>query len=61
MRVRESLEIHNSNYNGLSLSLSLGIATGSKGCSLTKVMQEADAYMYQEKRLRVDKAYRNTS
>jgi diguanylate cyclase (GGDEF)-like protein/PAS domain S-box-containing protein len=61
MRVKKSLEIHNSNYNGLSLSLSLGIATGSKGCLLTKVMQEADAYMYQEKRLRVDKAYRNTS
>jgi len=61
MRVRKSLEIHNSNYSGLSLSLSLGIATGSKGCSLTKVLKEADAYMYQEKLLRVNKAYRNTS
>jgi len=48
-RLRNILAIHNSNAQGYPLSLSIGIATGKKGCSLAKVLKEADNRMYWEK------------
>ena len=48
-RLRNILTIHNSNVQGCPLSLSIGIATGKKGCSLAKVLKEADNRMYWEK------------
>jgi diguanylate cyclase (GGDEF)-like protein len=48
-RVREILAIHNGNFRGTSLSLSLGVATGDEGCTLAEIMREADNRMYREK------------
>ena len=48
-RIRSSLKTYNDHNPNLSLSLSLGVATGTRGDGLTKVMKEADEAMYQEK------------
>lgn len=49
-RIRKSLERHNRNNPGsVSLQLSVGIATGEKGCSLRELMKEADERMYSDK------------
>ena len=48
-RIKNILATHNSNVQGCPLSLSIGIATGKKGCSLAKVLKEADNRMYWEK------------
>ncbi len=48
-RVRRLLSIHNSRVQGPLLSLSIGTASGEKGCSLSEVLREADNNMYREK------------
>jgi diguanylate cyclase (GGDEF)-like protein len=48
-RVRDILAIHNSNFGGTPLSLSIGVATGDVGCRLGEIMREADNRMYREK------------
>jgi diguanylate cyclase (GGDEF)-like protein len=48
-RVRRSLAAHNATHPGTPLRLSLGGATGDKGCRLADIMREADNRMYQEK------------
>ena len=48
-RVRGLLSIHNSRVRGALLSLSIGAASGEKGCSLAEVLREADDNMYREK------------
>jgi len=48
-RVRSNLEAHNQQAAGPRLSLSLGTASGDKGCSLADVLREADRAMYQDK------------
>jgi diguanylate cyclase (GGDEF)-like protein/PAS domain S-box-containing protein len=54
VRVRNGLRIHNGRYPGQSLSLSLGIATGERGCSMASLLQEADARMYLDKQQKVE-------
>ena len=49
VRVRDVLAVHNGSFQGAPLSLSIGVATGEKGCKLADVMREADNRMYQEK------------
>jgi diguanylate cyclase (GGDEF)-like protein/PAS domain S-box-containing protein len=45
-RLRESLEAHNKHYHGgLTLNLSIGVATGEKGCKLLDLLKQADAVM----------------
>jgi diguanylate cyclase (GGDEF)-like protein/PAS domain S-box-containing protein len=56
-RIRDILAIHNSNVQGPTLSLSIGVATGGKGCSLSEVLREADKNMHREKQV---KKARNT-
>ena len=51
-RVRGNLEAHNRQASGPPLSLSLGTASGDRGCSLAEVMREADRAMYQDKALK---------
>jgi diguanylate cyclase (GGDEF)-like protein/PAS domain S-box-containing protein len=48
-RVRSNLEAHNQQPAGPRLSLSLGTASGDKGCSLAEVLREADRAMYRDK------------
>ncbi len=50
--IGDILAIHNSNVQGPPLSLSTGVAMGEKGCSLAKVLKEADKSMHQEKQAR---------
>ncbi len=47
-RVKERLDVYNAT-NKISLSLSIGVATGDKGCSLTQILKEADDQMYRDK------------
>ena len=54
VRVRNGLKMHNERYPGQSLSLSLGIATGERGCSMASLLQEADARMYLDKQQKVE-------
>jgi len=54
VRVQDGLRIHNGRYPGQSLSLSLGIATGERGCSMASLLQEADARMYLDKQRKVE-------
>jgi diguanylate cyclase (GGDEF)-like protein/PAS domain S-box-containing protein len=51
-RVRKILSMQNRNVHGLLLSLSVGVASGEKGCSLSEVLREADENMYREKELK---------
>jgi len=44
-RLRNSLEAHNKQHAGTPLSLSFGVATGEKGCSLLDVMKQAEESM----------------
>jgi diguanylate cyclase (GGDEF)-like protein/PAS domain S-box-containing protein len=48
-RVRRFLSTRNSRVQGPLLSLSIGTASGEKGCSLSEVLREADENMYREK------------
>lgn len=48
-RVRDALVLHNKDYPGFTLSLSIGAATGQKGTPLTNIRNRADKLMYQEK------------
>ncbi len=48
-RLRATLAIHNSEHRGVSLSFSMGVATGGEGCQLAEIMREADNRMYQDK------------
>jgi diguanylate cyclase (GGDEF)-like protein len=48
-RIKRSLTSHNKAYPDMPLSLSIGIASGPKGCSISKLMREADKKMYEEK------------
>ncbi len=52
VRMRNALEIHNAEYPESPLSLSIGVAEGSKGDSLADVGKKADELMYEEKRLK---------
>ena len=49
-RVRSKLSIHNSNVQGVPLSLSIGTATAEKGDSLIQALKDADNRMYREKK-----------
>ncbi len=49
MRIRKALSAHNKNHPSLSLSLSIGIASGARGCLVNKLIQEADKRMYEHK------------
>ncbi|MEA1971628.1 MAG: GGDEF domain-containing protein, partial [Thermodesulfobacteriota bacterium] len=49
VRFRAFLEDHNKEYPDLPLSLSIGVAEGSKGDSLACVQKKADELMYREK------------
>jgi diguanylate cyclase (GGDEF)-like protein len=49
-RIRTLAELNNKYYQGPTLSMSLGAATGNAGGLLTDVQREADDKMYQEKR-----------
>jgi diguanylate cyclase (GGDEF)-like protein len=52
-RVRKALSMQNSNVRDrFLLSLSIGMASGEKGCSLSEVLREADENMYREKELK---------
>ncbi|OGW37195.1 MAG: hypothetical protein A2Y97_11505 [Nitrospirae bacterium RBG_13_39_12] len=51
-RINNNIKIHNDDYNGPSLSLSLGLATGDRGSLLAIVLKEADKNMYKDKQLR---------
>lgn len=48
-RVRASQDRYNENSGGMSLSLSIGIATADKGDTLVDVLSEADRSMYLDK------------
>lgn len=45
VRLREILNAHNKHYHGEPLNLSLGVATGEKGCSLLDVLKQAEISM----------------
>ncbi len=51
-RVKDNVAAYNQNAPGLPLSLSIGVATGEKGCALAAVVREADRRMYQDKTAR---------
>jgi diguanylate cyclase (GGDEF)-like protein len=55
-RVRENVTTHNRHHPQCPLSLSVGVATGDKGCSLAGILKEADKCMYQEKLLKTNNA-----
>jgi diguanylate cyclase (GGDEF)-like protein/PAS domain S-box-containing protein len=42
-RLKDTLEAHNKHCKGMPLELSFGIATGEKGCSLSDILQRAEA------------------
>ena len=44
-RLRDTLEAHNKHCKGTPLELSLGVATGEKGCSLSDILKRAEAAM----------------
>ncbi len=48
-RIKRSLSNHNKAYHDAPLSLSIGIASGPRGCSVGTLMREADKRMYEEK------------
>jgi GGDEF domain-containing protein len=54
--MRDILAIHNSNVQGPTLSLSIGVATGGKGCSLSEILREADKSMHREKQMKKARA-----
>jgi diguanylate cyclase (GGDEF)-like protein len=60
-RLRSRLEEHNRSYPDRPLQLSLGTATASKSMPLTKVLNEADERMYQEKMAKTSSSSRNSS
>lgn len=53
-RVRRALEEHNQERHEIPLSLSLGTATAERGASLSEVLEQADARMYEDKLSRRD-------
>ena len=53
-RVRRALAEHNLGRYEIPLSLSIGAATGERGDSLSAVLEQADARMYQDKLSRRD-------
>jgi diguanylate cyclase (GGDEF)-like protein len=54
-RIRSVLSIHNRNTQGDPLGLSVGAATGEKGCSLAEILKEADSRMYREKQFKAER------
>jgi diguanylate cyclase (GGDEF)-like protein len=48
-RISNALLVHARDYKGPPLSLSIGVALGDKGCTLSEILREADNNMYQEK------------
>jgi diguanylate cyclase (GGDEF)-like protein/PAS domain S-box-containing protein len=55
-RVRKVMSMQNSHVSDrFLLSLSIGVASGEKGCSLSEVLREADENMYREKELKKGK------
>ena len=55
-RIKKSLSNHNKHYPGTPLSLSSGVASGPRGCIVSKLMQEADKKMYEQKAITRRKA-----
>jgi diguanylate cyclase (GGDEF)-like protein len=49
-RIHKLVALNNTFYQGPPLKISLGVATGHKGSSLTQVQRLADDHMYQSKR-----------
>jgi len=49
-RLAARVEQHNRTTDGPPLNLSVGSATGEKGCNLADLLAEADSGMYQDKR-----------
>jgi diguanylate cyclase (GGDEF)-like protein len=47
-RLREIIKAHNKHYHGEPLDLSLGVATGEKGCLLINVLKKAEISIDQE-------------
>jgi diguanylate cyclase (GGDEF)-like protein/PAS domain S-box-containing protein len=43
LRIRMSIEAHNKQHKGVPLNLSVGLATGEKGCSLFDLLTQAEA------------------
>jgi diguanylate cyclase (GGDEF)-like protein/PAS domain S-box-containing protein len=43
------LALHNSRVQGVPVRLSLGLATGKRGCSLSQILKEADQSLYSAK------------
>lgn len=50
-RIQKLIEINNQYYSGLTLSLSIGAATSQAGDRLETTVQNADARMYEDKRI----------
>jgi len=53
-RINNALSIHAKDSTGPPLVLSIGVALGDKGCTLSEILREADTNMYREKRKRKD-------
>ncbi len=48
-RLEKALALHNGQVQGVPLRLSLGLATGKRGCSLSKILKAADQSLYAAK------------
>jgi len=48
-RVHVALDSHNRHHPRSALEFSIGIATGYRGCSLNKLLEQADRRMYEDK------------
>lgn len=59
-RVRRNMQTYNEARNGVPLSLSMGVATGKKGYSLSEVLRLADENMYTEKLNKLGRRARGT-
>lgn len=49
-RIRKLIEINNQSHSGVTLSLSMGLATSEPGEQMENVIQRADIRMYEDKR-----------
>jgi GGDEF domain-containing protein len=54
-RINNALSIHARDATGPPLVLSIGVALGDKGCTLSEILREADKSMYQEKKRKKEK------
>jgi diguanylate cyclase (GGDEF)-like protein/PAS domain S-box-containing protein len=48
-RLKANLDAYNRNHPDLTISISIGVATGEKGALLSDVLKQADEIMYQQK------------